>query len=61
VGYQHKVKSSEKADFKVNELYHFSVGNKYTVPVDDQSFAAADMIEMGSGSIIPLWLFGFLY
>lgn len=61
VGYQHKVKSSEKADFKVNELYHFSVGNKYTVPVDDQSYAAADMIEMGSGSIIPLWLFGFLY
>lgn len=61
VGYQHKVKSSEKADFKVNDLYHFSVGNKYTVPIDDQSFAAADMIEMGSGSTIPLWLFGFLY
>lgn len=61
VGYQHKVKSSEKADFKVNDLYHFSVGNKYTVPIDDDSFAAADMIEMGSGRTIPLWLFGFLY
>lgn len=61
VGYQHEIKSSEKADFKVNDLYHFSVGNKYAVPVDDESFAAADMIELGSGKIIPLWLFGFLY
>jgi len=61
VGYQHIVKSSAKADFKVNELIHFSVGNKYTVPVDDDSYAAADMIELGSGRIIPLWLFGFLY
>ena len=61
VGYQHVIKSSEKADFKVNDLYHFSVGNKYAVPVDDESFAAADMIELGNGSTIPLWLFGFLY
>jgi len=61
VGYQHIVKSSAKADFKVKELIHFSVGNKYTVPVDDESYAAADMIELGSGRIIPLWLFGFLY
>lgn len=61
VGYQHQIKSSEKADFKVNDLYHFSVGNKYTVPVDDDSYAAADMIELGKGRTIPLWLFGFLY
>jgi len=61
IGYQHQVKSSGKAVFKVNDLYHFSVGNKYTVPVDDDSYAAADMIELGSGRIIPLWLFGFLY
>jgi len=61
VGYQHQIKSSEKADFKVNDLYHFSVGNKYTVPVADDSYAAADMIELGNGRTIPLWLFGFLY
>ncbi len=61
LGYQHQVKSSGKAVFKVNDLYHFSIGNKYTVPVDDDSYAAADMIEQGSGRIIPLWLFGFLY
>jgi predicted AAA+ superfamily ATPase len=61
VGYQHQIKSSEKADFKVNELFHFSVGNKYSVPVADDSYAAADMIELGAGRTIPLWLFGFLY
>ena len=61
LGYQHQVKSSGKADFKVDDQFHFSVGNKYTVPIDDESFAAADMIELGSGRIIPLWLFGFLY
>ena len=61
VGYQHQVKTSGKADFKVNEHFHFSVGNKYTVPVADDSYAAADMIEIGTENIIPLWLFGFLY
>ena len=61
VGYQHRIKSSEKADFKVNEEFHFSVGNKYTVPVAEDSYAAADMIELGNGRTIPLWLFGFLY
>ena len=61
VGYQHQIKSSEKADFKVDEVYHFSVGNKYTRPVVGDSYAAADMIELGNGRTIPLWLFGFLY
>ena len=61
VGYQHLVKSSPKADFKVDGSYHFSIGNKYTVPVDGESYAAADMIELGTEKVIPLWLFGFLY
>jgi uncharacterized protein len=61
VGYQHKIKSSEKADFKVNDQFHFSVGGKYTLPEGDGYYAAADMIEVGSGNVIPLWLFGFLY
>ncbi|HEX7583573.1 MAG TPA: AAA family ATPase [Prolixibacteraceae bacterium] len=61
VGYQHQIKSSGKADFKVNDQYHFSVGGKYTLPAEEDSFAAADMIEAGNGNIIPLWLFGFLY
>lgn len=61
VGYKHQIKSSGKADFKVNDLFQFSVGGKYTVPAEDGYFAAADMIEVGKGNVIPLWLFGFLY
>ena len=61
VGYQHQIKTSVNADFKVNDQFQFSVGGKYTVPVQDDYFAAADMIEVGNGNVIPLWLFGFLY
>lgn len=61
VGYQHQVKSSGKADFKVDNQYHFSIGGKYSLPTEDGYYAAADMIEIGNGNIIPLWLFGFLY
>ena len=60
VGYQHTIKSSDKADFKVNDNYHFIVGGKYTEPKEG-TYAAADMIEEGSANKIPLWLFGFLY
>jgi predicted AAA+ superfamily ATPase len=61
VGYQHQVKSSGNADFKVENQYHFSIGGKYSLPTEDGYYAAADMIEIGNGNIIPLWLFGFLY
>ncbi len=61
VGYQHQIKSSEKADFKVNGEFHFSVGGKYTLPKEQSYYAAADMIELGNENTIPLWLFGFLY
>ena len=61
VGYQNQIKSSGKADFKVADQYHFSVGGKYSVPAEIGYFAAADMIEVGNENVIPLWLFGFLY
>lgn len=61
VGYQHQIKSSGKADFKVDNQYHFSIGGKYSLPSEDGYYAAADMIEIGNGNTIPLWLFGFLY
>ncbi len=61
VGYQHQIKSSEKADFKINNQFQFSVGGKYTEPSENGYFAAADMIEVGKENVIPLWLFGFLY
>lgn len=61
VGYKHNIKSSTIADFKVDDQHHFIVGGKYTEPEQDGTYAAADMIEVGSGNKIPLWLFGFLY
>ena len=61
VGYQYEIKNSAVADFKVNGEYHFSVGGKYTEPKGENYYAAADLIEVGNGNIIPLWLFGFLY
>lgn len=61
VGYKHQIRTSGKADFLVNDQYHFSVGGKYTTPAEEGLYAAADMIEIGKDHIIPLWLFGFLY
>ena len=61
VGYHHKLSSSLNDDFKVNDQYCFTVGGKYTRAEGENSFAAADMIEIGEGNVIPLWLFGFLY
>lgn len=61
VGYRYAIKHSEISDFKVDDRFNFSVGGKYTLPVNEASYAAADMIEEGKENIIPLWLFGFLY
>jgi predicted AAA+ superfamily ATPase len=60
VGYTQRVNSSKTADFLVNNTHHFFVGGHKTEPGKD-SFAAADMIEIGNKNKIPLWLFGFLY
>jgi len=61
VGCQHKVSSSLDFDFTVNDQFEFAVGGKYTQAEGEHCFAAADMIEIGEGHVIPLWLFGFLY
>ena len=61
VGYEHKITSSPILDFKVADKYEFSIGGKYTKAGGENQYAAADMIEIGEGNIIPLWLFGFLY
>ena len=61
VGYHHKLSSSQEDDFKVNNQYNFAVGGKYTQVEGENRYAAADMIEIGEGNAIPLWLFGFLY
>jgi predicted AAA+ superfamily ATPase len=61
VGYKHQIKSSEKSDFLVDDTLNFCVGGKYTEPKEEGYYAAADMIEIGKGNVVPLWLFGFLY
>jgi uncharacterized protein len=61
VGYRNKVSSSTEFDFKVNDKSDFVVGGKYTQANGENHYAAADMIEIGEGNVIPLWLFGFLY
>jgi predicted AAA+ superfamily ATPase len=56
---------SKVGDFLVNEAYIFEIGGakKSFNQIKDiqKSFVASDGIEIGSGSKIPLWLFGFLY
>lgn len=54
-----------KGDFLVDSKYTFEIGGKdksFAQIKDIQnSFIAADDIEVGFGNKIPLWLFGFLY
>ncbi len=56
---------SKKGDFLVQNKYTVEIGgkNKSFEQVKDieNSFVIADDIEVGFGSKIPLWLFGFLY
>lgn len=54
------LESSSEADFCVNEKYHFVVGGRKIEP-EGNIYAASDVIEIGEGNKIPLWLFGFLY
>jgi predicted AAA+ superfamily ATPase len=60
-----KVCAATKGDFTVNEKFIFEIGGKsktyQQIKNIENSFIAADDIEMGFGNKIPLWLFGFLY
>ena len=60
-----KVNSAAKGDFLVDEKYIFEIGGKgkkFSQIADvPNSYLAIDGAEMGFGSKIPLWLFGFLY
>lgn len=63
--YQNKVKADTKADFYVNQKYHFEIGgkNKRQKQIKDleNAFVVKDDLEIGNGNVVPLWLFGFLY
>ncbi|MBQ1409576.1 MAG: hypothetical protein IIY87_07450 [Bacteroidales bacterium] len=59
------MKYPKEGDFSVSDKYLFEVGgrNKTFEQIADipDSFLAVDDTEVGHGSRIPLWLFGFLY
>lgn len=60
-----KVNYSEVGDFLINQKYIFEIGGKNKtykqIANIENSFVAADDIEIGLKKTIPLWLFGFLY
>lgn len=61
----HEVVCADKGDFTVDGRYRVEVGGrkKRFTQIKDipESFVAADDLESGFGSRIPLWLFGFLH
>lgn len=57
---RHHLERSQAYDFRVDHRHSFLVGGRKTEAIGE-SYAAADMIEVGEGNKIPLWLFGFLY
>ncbi len=60
VGSLHHISSAMNADFLVNDTYKFIAGGR-KIEASKELYAASDMIEVGEGNKIPLWLFGFLY
>lgn len=61
----HNVGYPKQGDFLVDDKHIFEVGGKgktfdQIADVPD-SYLAVDDTEVGSGSRIPFWLFGFLY
>ncbi|WP_430809913.1 MULTISPECIES: ATP-binding protein [unclassified Carboxylicivirga] len=63
LSYRHQVNVSKVGDFKVDNEWHFHVGDdsmmKHTP--GEKEFLAHQMLEVGDDKRIPLWLFGFLY
>jgi len=61
----HTLSYPARGDFLVDGRYTFEIGGKEKgfrqIKDMEQSFVAADDIEVGYGNKIPLWLFGFLY
>ncbi len=61
----HNLTYPKQGDFLVDEKYLFEIGGKDKTQKQiagiENSFIAADNIELGYNNKIPLWLFGFLY
>ena len=65
LSYNQTVEIPKMSDFFVNNKYTIECGGKNKtgeqIKSQENAFIAADGIETGTGSKIPLWLFGFLY
>jgi len=65
VGYLHALEYVDQGDFRIDEKFIVEVGGeaKTRKQIQDlpHSYIAADKIEFGVRTKIPLWLFGFLY
>jgi predicted AAA+ superfamily ATPase len=59
LAYQNNVTAGKTGDFCVNNDRCFKVGIESNNR--NNLIEARDMIEIGKGNVIPLWLFGFLY
>ena len=62
---RHDVRYPRQGDFLIDDRHLFEVGGKgktfEQIADAPDSYLAVDDTEVGSGSRIPLWLFGFLY
>jgi predicted AAA+ superfamily ATPase len=60
-----KINYSADTDFLVNDLYSFEIGGKNKsqkqIRYTENAYVVKDNIDSGTGNIIPLWIFGFLY
>ena len=65
VGVDHQLYMPSKGDLVVDDKWLFEVGGKRKnfsqIKDMKDSFVVSDNMEIGHGSKIPLWLFGFLY
>ncbi|MCE6988629.1 ATP-binding protein [Dyadobacter sp. CY323] len=61
----HKVEYTEKGDFKLDRQITIEVGgsnkSRQQLAGLENAYVAADGIEVGYGSKVPLWMFGLLY
>lgn len=51
----------KNAHFLVERKYQFKIEESLKGKTNPDIFYAVEKVEIGSGNIIPLWLFGFLY
>lgn len=65
LSYQYRLEYVEQGDFLIDQTYTIEVGGKGKTKRQIQgianSYTAADELEYGTGTKIPLWMFGLLY